>query len=106
MNTLTIFIIIATLALIFSIIGTILGLIAVVKTLAVEKSTHTITYQSVDTEIDKANEEYIKKDSNKDNNWATKASAFASEQELFQEDLETEMPDFYPDEDDRKIRSF
>jgi len=105
MNKVDIFIIVSSLSLIFSVIGTILGLIAVVKTLAVEKSTHTITYQSVDKEIDKANEEYVSK-ANKTDNWATQESAFAKEQESYLEDLESELPDFFPEDDDHKIRSF
>jgi hypothetical protein len=87
------------LSLIIAIIGTIIGLVALVKTIAAEKSTHTITYKPVDDEIEKANSEYLK-------NWATKDSTIAKDQEMFEEDLENEMPDFFPDEDDKKVHSF
>lgn len=98
MENVNIFLIISVLCLFFSVLSTIIGLVALVKVLAAEKSTHTITYQSVDNEIDKANEEFMK-------NWATKESAIAKDQELFREDLENEMPDFFPDEDEKEIIS-
>lgn len=85
--------------LLFGLIGTIIGSLSLIKIIAMEKSTHTITYQPVDTEIDKANEELISK-------WATKESVIAKDRELFQEDLETEMPDFFPEDDDKEIISY
>jgi len=98
MSKMDLFIIISSISLIFSIISLIIGLVALVKTIAAEKSTHSVTYMPMDTEIDKANDEYL--------NWATKESKIAKDQELFQEDLETEMPDFFPDEEDRKVTSY
>lgn len=89
-------------ALLFSLIGTILGLVAVIKVIAMEKSTHTVTYQAIDEEIDKANREFLQKESP----WATKESAIAKDQEEFKEDLEVDMPEFFPSDDDRKIHSF
>ena len=95
-----IFIIVSSIiSLILGLFDTIIGLIAIIKVVAMEKSTHTVTYQPIDEEIEKANSEYL-------NSWATKESAIAKDQEMFQEDLETEMPDFFPDDEDRKIRSF
>jgi F0F1-type ATP synthase membrane subunit b/b' len=98
MENINIFIIISVLCLFFSILSTIIGLVALVKVIAAEKSTHTMTYMPVDEEIEKANEEVMRQ-------WATKESAIAKDQELFREDLENEMPDFFPDEDEKEIIS-
>ena len=99
MTKLDLFIRISSISLIFSVISTIIGLVALVKNIATEKSTHSVTYMPMDQEIDKENEEFLK-------NWATKESKIAEDQELFREDLETEMPDFFPDEEDRKRHSY
>ena len=98
MEKVDLFVIISTICLFFSILGTILGLVALIKVIGAEKSTHTMTYMPVDEEIERANEEVLK-------NWATKESAIAKDQELFREDLENEMPDFFPDEDEKEIIS-
>jgi hypothetical protein len=88
--------------LIFGILGTIIGLAALVKTIAAEKSTHTMIQNMapVSEEIEKANNDYLNQ------TWATKESAFAKEQENLQNTLEDDMPDFYPDDDDRKVHSY
>ena len=98
MNKIDVLLIISSLAFTLSFISTILGLVALIKIIAAEKSTHTMTYMPVDDEIEKANEKVL-------NNWATKESAIAKDQELFREDLESEMPDFFPDEDEKEIIS-
>jgi hypothetical protein len=89
--------------LIFGLLGTIIGLVALVKVIAAEKSTHSVQYMPMDDEIDKANNEYMKKN---DGSWSTKESAIAKDQEEFRENLEDDMPEFYPDDDDRKVHSF
>jgi hypothetical protein len=87
------------LGLLFSLISTIIGSIALIKVLAAERSTHTIQYAPVDEEIDRANKEFM-------DNWATKDSVFAKEREKYKEDLENEMPDFYESDEDKEIHSF
>lgn len=99
MNKVDFLLIISSLALIFSIIGTILGLVAMIKVIAAEKSTHSVTYMPIDEEIDKANQETAK-------NWATQESMVAKDREMFQEELESELPDFYPSDEDKEIISF
>lgn len=89
----------AIIGLIFGLIGTIIGGLAFLKVLAMEKSTHTITYTPVDAEIEKANKEYM-------GGWATQDTFLKEDREMFNEDLEKVMPDFYPEEDDKKVRSF
>lgn len=96
--------IISCLGLIFGLLGTIIGLVAIVKVIAAEKSTHSVQYMPMDDEIEKANNEYIRKE--KKEAWATKESAIAKDQEEFRQSLEDDMPDFYPDDDDRKVHSF
>jgi hypothetical protein len=87
------------LGLTLGLISTIIGSIALIRVIASEKSTHTVHYAPIDEEIDRANKEYME-------NWATKESAIAKDQKQFKEDLENEMPDFFPDEEDSKIHSF
>ena len=62
---------------------------------AMRLSTHTVTYTPVDKEIEKANQD-----------WATKQETIQKHQKMFEEDLEYEMPEFAPDEDDKQIFSF
>lgn len=100
MNSLNILIIISTLGLIFGLLGTIMGLVALVKCIAAEKSTHSVQYMPIDEEIDKENNDYLNQ------SWATKESAIAKDQEEFRQSLEDDMPDFYPDDDDRKVHSY
>jgi hypothetical protein len=99
-NKLDFLIIISTLGLIFGLLGTIMGLVALVKTIAAEKSTHSVQYMPIDEEIDKENNDYLNQ------SWATKESAIAKDQEEFRQSLEDDMPDFYPDDDDRKVHSY
>lgn len=85
--------------LILLIICLILSTYAAIRITAVEKSTHTVTYQTIDEEVEKANQDYLKE-------WATSERKVAEDQQQYAEDLETELPDFFPDDDDRKIHSF
>jgi hypothetical protein len=63
---------------------------------AMRLSTHTVQYAPVDKDIEKANEE-----------WATKQQEnLKKEQQAFAEDIEDEMPEFAPDDEDREIYSF
>lgn len=63
--------------------------------MALEKSTHTITYAPVDKEIEEANKE-----------WVTKQESLDKQNTLFKEDIEDNMPEFASNEDDNKIYSF
>lgn len=87
----------------FAVIGFILGLIAVIKVLALEKSTHQIQYVPVDEEIERANEEYLAQT----DQWATPSQIYETDDKKYKEELEGfGMTDFIPDEDDKKTRSF
>ena len=63
--------------------------------MALEKSTHTITYAPVDKEIEEANSK-----------WSTKQESLDKQNKMFQEDIEDQMPEFSTNEEDRKIYSF
>jgi biopolymer transport protein ExbB/TolQ len=96
-------------AVIFSIISLICSLFALheaksmvkyaieakIETEAMRKSTHTVQYAPIDPEIDKANQQ-----------WATREEVLQKQNKMFQEDLEEEMPELAPDEDDKEIFSF
>jgi F0F1-type ATP synthase membrane subunit b/b' len=74
------------------------GIVALIKIMALEKSTHSIQYVPVDEEIDKANEEYMKQ-------WATDDAAIAKERKLYQEELADEMPEFALNDNDKEVFS-
>jgi phage shock protein PspC (stress-responsive transcriptional regulator) len=78
--------------------GFFLGVMAYIKITAMEKSTHTVQLMPVDEEIDRANEEYLKK-------WGTSQEAIDREQKLYKEELEDEMPEFHIDDKEKEIFS-
>jgi hypothetical protein len=87
-----------------AILGLVIGSIALLKCLSIERSTHTIQYMPVSDAIDKENEAYLQ--SLRENDWATTPETLKKQNELFKEDLEREMPEFIPTEDDSEIISF
>lgn len=95
----TVLIILAICGFVFGIIGLCVALIAVVKVIAMEKSTHSIQYMPVDPQIDKENQAFI-------DQWATSDESLEKQNKLFRKDLEEEMPEFALDEEDRKRFSF
>ena len=78
-------------------ISAILAAFALIKVIAMEKSTHTIQY--VDPEIEKANKEFL-------DEWATPDSALEEQDKLYKEDLEELMPEFATSKEDKEIYSF
>lgn len=74
------------------------SVMALIKIMAIEKSTHSIQYVPVDEEIDKANQEYMQK-------WATDDKSIKKEMKAYQEEIETEMPEFALDDEDKEIFS-
>jgi uncharacterized membrane-anchored protein YhcB (DUF1043 family) len=80
------------------VIACILAIASLVKVMAFEKSTHRIQYMPIDPEIDKQNEEFVKK-------WATTDQAFQKEQKLYTDELSDEMPEFAPTDEDKEIFS-
>lgn len=83
--------IIGSLALLFS-------LITLVMIRARDLATHTVQMMPVDEEIDRANEEYLKK-------WATSDEAIKKQQKLYNEEIEDEMPEFSLSDDDKETFS-
>ena len=78
---------------IFGFLGFILGLKAVIDVRSLQKSTHSVQYMPVDP-----------KDLQDD--WATADSALEEQNKLFKKDLEENLPELSPTEDDKKIYSF
>jgi len=94
MENVNIFLIISVLCLFFSVLSTIIGLVALVKVIAAEKATHTVTYTPIDEEIEKANQKTMEDWANKSQSW------IAKDQKEFKEDLEADFPEFLTEEDD------
>lgn len=97
-DLLTIYSIIALLSVIISVISLITSVLSLAKTIGLEKSTHQVTYMPIDPEVDKQNQEYMQ--------WATQDESLKEQSKYFKEDLEENMPEFMPDDDDKKIHSF
>lgn len=75
-----------------------ISLLALLKIMTMEKSTHSIQYVPVDEEIEKANEAYM-------NKWATDDKSINKEMKAYREEIETEMPEFALDDEDKEIFS-
>lgn len=104
LQTTVILAILAVSSLVIASISMIFGIVALVKVLAMEKSTHSVQYVPINDEIDKANEEYLKK--SKETPWATSDQSLKEQQKLFTEDLEELMPDLASSEEDKELYSF
>jgi hypothetical protein len=89
-------IVLSLLAIILSIGASSLSVIALIKCIAAEKSTHTVTFQPVDDNIK----------SEVDDSWATPSAVLKKQHKLFKEDMEEQMPEFAEDEEDMKVHSF
>lgn len=75
----------------------IVALLAYIELRAFNKSTHQIQYMPVDEQIDKENQEYIKKlggDPFLNENWATSEASIEKQNKLYKEDLEEALPEF------------
>jgi hypothetical protein len=80
----------------FACISIILASYAAIQVVGMRNSTHQIQYVPVDEEIEAANKEY----------WATDSSVLEKEQNLYNEQLKDDMPEFALDEEDKKTFSF
>lgn len=96
MNEVNYFLVLSIISLFFSALSTIIGLVAVIKVFAMEKSTHTMVQQMVpvDQEIEQANEEIL-------SGWGRKGQTeIDTDQREFKEDLEADFPEFLDDIED------
>lgn len=84
---------------VFSLFSLGLAVAALIKTIAAEKSTHSLQYVPIDPQVDQANKEYLE-------GWATSEDALEKQRKAFREELKEDMPELYPDEEDKKIYSF
>jgi len=95
----TLFLVCSLLSIILSVICLLTSIFALIKVIAMEKSTHQVTYMPIDEQIDKENQDFMKQ-------WATDDDSLQTQQKVFKEDLEDLMPEFAPEDDDKKIHSF
>lgn len=77
-------------ALTFSLFACILSGVALLKVLAMEKSTHSVQFMPVE-------------DALKTDEWATSEDEVSKQNKLYKENLEETLPDFM---EDKKIKSF
>jgi len=98
-NMFIIYSICSLLSMVLSVICLITSIVAVIKVIAMEKSTHQVTYMPIDEQIDKENQDFMKQ-------WATDEDSLSVQQKVYKEDLEDLMPEFAPQDDDKKIHSF
>ena len=109
MNILLIFLLTVSCAL--SVIAVTCGIVAIIKVVAMEKSTHTMQYVSTDEytkkftqEENTAHEELY---SNQEPEWATTSATIAEQNKKYQEELKDQGFDFFlPEDDDKKKYSF
>jgi hypothetical protein len=90
-----ILIVLCLLSLIMSIFGLLLGGYALIKTIAVEKSTHSVHFQPIDETL---------KEQMKD--WGTSEESLNKQAKLYKEEVEEQLPEFADTEEDIKIHSF
>ena len=108
MQIITIFLL--TVACTLSVIGVTCGIMALIKVIAMEKSTHTMQYVSPDEQLNFTQEENTAKwdlDSNGEPEWATTSATIAEQNKKYQEELKDQGFDFFlPEDDDKKKYSF
>jgi len=95
--------ILALSGLIIASIGAVIGTLAFIEVRSIQRSTHSIQYMPVDDAIDKENEAFLK---SQDDSWATSPDVLKKQDELYKEELESEMPDFVSTDEDREIISY
>jgi hypothetical protein len=99
LTSLNLLFILSGLALISGVMGLCMGIYSMISVKAMEKATHTVTYMPVDKEIDKMNEEFL---ATQKDEWGTSESEIEKQNKYWANDLEKEMPDFAPNDDDKK----
>jgi len=79
---------------IINIFGLFLSIYSIIEVKALKRSTHSVQYVPIDTEIDKANEDFIEK-------WATSEEVIEDQEKRYKEELEEEMPTLYSKDNKR-----
>lgn len=93
-------------ALIIGSLGLLLGALALIKSQAIESSTHTIQYMPIDTAIDQENEAFLKKQKEMKGEWATSDSTIKEQMKLYEEEVSRTMPEFSVSDEDKDVISF
>lgn len=95
--------------LLFCTIAFIMSVYTSIKIIALEKSTHSITYMPVDEAIDKQNQEFTKKKAEEPSGideWALSEDQIKKRHKEFTEELKKDMPEFVEGKEERKIYRF
>lgn len=82
----------------FLIIGTmgfIFATVALIKVIAIEKSTHTVQMMPIDEVVDKENKKYMEQ-------WASSEEAIKKQEKMYREEIEDEMPEFALTDEDKE----
>jgi hypothetical protein len=103
MNLEIVLIIISSLSFIFSFLTVGFAFKALIEVKAMQRSTHAVEYVPIDPEIDKANDEYMRKE--KEREWATSSKSIHKQNEMYKEQIEDNLPEFVLSEDDKEIYS-
>jgi uncharacterized protein YoxC len=88
-------IVLAVSACIIAIFAVLYSIRAHATVMAMEKSTHTVQYMPIDPKVDKENSE-----------WITRQETLEKERKMYSEDIESEMPEFAQDDEDKHVYSF
>ena len=97
--------ILALSGLIIASISAVIGTLAFIEVRSIQRSTHSIQYMPVDDAIDKENEAFLKTVKT-DDSCATSPDTLKKQDELYKEELESEMPSFASTDEDMEIISY
>ena len=103
--------IVAGIGTILASLGLLVACLAYIKAQAIESSTHSVQYMPIDPAVDAANEAFLNsknkdQDGDTGNSWATSPDSLRKQREMFNEDLEDNMPEFATTDEDKEIISF
>ena len=85
-------------------VSLVIGTLAFINCQALKASTHTMEYMPVDTAVDDYNKALL--DEDKSGDWATSPDSLRKQREMFNEDVDSSMPEFSTTDEDREIISF
>ena len=103
--------IVAGIGIVIASLGLLIACLAYIKAQAIERSTHTVQMMPIDPAVDAHNEAFLNskvkdQDGLKGESWATSPDSLRKQREMFNEDLEDNMPEFATTDEDKEIISF
>jgi hypothetical protein len=94
-----ILVVISLVSILFSALTVGFSIKAMIEVKAMQRSTHQIQYMPMDENIDKENEDFLKKD------WASSDKNIEKQNELYKEEIEDKLPEFALSEEDKEVFS-